>query len=124
MQAPPTSWTALAVTCADDVSLCLQTPEDAEDGPPELLFVHAGQSAKLNDFAWNPNEDWVVAGVSDNNQLQVMPDMWAVHLSVVPVRCLPAASSAACTQKKCCSVRNSTWACPVSEQVCLSTAES
>jgi hypothetical protein len=49
----------------------LQALDDADDGPPELLFVHAGQSAKLNDFAWNSSEDWLVAGVSDDNQLQV-----------------------------------------------------
>lgn len=49
----------------------LQSPEEADDGPPELLFVHAGQAAKLNDFAWNTNDGWVVASVSDENTLQV-----------------------------------------------------
>lgn len=36
-----------------------QTAEDAEDGPPELLFIHGGHTAKISDFSWNPNEPWV-----------------------------------------------------------------
>ena len=48
-----------------------QTPEDAEDGPPELLFIHGGHTSKLNDLAFSPNEDWVMASVSDDNVLQV-----------------------------------------------------
>ena len=48
-----------------------QTPEDAEDGPPELLFVHSGHTSKVSDFHWNQNEDWVVASVSEDNILQI-----------------------------------------------------
>ncbi|KAL9179999.1 hypothetical protein ACHAXT_007969 [Thalassiosira profunda] len=48
-----------------------QSPEDAEDGPPELLFLHGGHTSKLNDFSWNPNYDWCVGGVSEDNVLQV-----------------------------------------------------
>jgi histone-binding protein RBBP4 len=48
-----------------------QTPEDAEDGPPELLFIHGGHTSKLNDLAWNANDDWVMSSVSDDNVLQV-----------------------------------------------------
>jgi histone-binding protein RBBP4 len=47
------------------------TPEDEEDGPAELLFVHGGHTSKVSDFSWNPNEDWVVASVSEDNILQV-----------------------------------------------------
>jgi len=47
-----------------------QTPEDAEDGPPELLFVHGGHTAKVSDFSWNRNEPWVVASVAEDNVLQ------------------------------------------------------
>ena len=36
-----------------------QTTEDAEDGPPELLFIHGGHTAKISDFSWNPNDPWV-----------------------------------------------------------------
>lgn len=48
-----------------------QTPEDAEDGPPELLFVHGGHTAKVSDFSWSPSANWVVASVSEDNTLQV-----------------------------------------------------
>lgn len=49
----------------------LQTPEDAEDGPPELLFIHGGHTSKVSDFAWNPTDDWVIASVAEDNILQV-----------------------------------------------------
>ena len=71
-----------------------QDPEDAEDGPPELLvrsthlafavcrpdtflcshvsqFVHGGHTAKVSDFSWELNQDWVVASVAEDNILQV-----------------------------------------------------
>ena len=52
-------------------SVLVQTPEDQEDGPPELLFVHGGHTSKISDFTWNPNDDWVVASVAEDNILQV-----------------------------------------------------
>ncbi|CDI97128.1 Histone-binding protein RBBP4 [Echinococcus granulosus] len=48
-----------------------QTPEEAEDGPPELLFIHGGHTAKISDFSWNPCVPWVVCSVSEDNILQV-----------------------------------------------------
>ena len=48
-----------------------QTPEDAEDGPPELLFIHGGHTQKISDFAWNQNDDWVIASVAEDNIIQV-----------------------------------------------------
>jgi histone-binding protein RBBP4 len=51
-----------------------QDPEDAEDGPPELLFIHGGHTSKVSDFSWNPNEPWVIASVAEDNILQV----WAM----------------------------------------------
>ncbi|KAM7260397.1 hypothetical protein ACFE04_016138 [Oxalis oulophora] len=48
-----------------------QTLEDAEDGPPELLFIHGGHTSKISDFSWNPCEDWVVASVAEDNILQI-----------------------------------------------------
>jgi WD40 repeat protein len=51
--------------------VCFQTPEDAEDGPPELLFIHGGHTSKVSDFAWNPSDDWVIASVAEDNILQV-----------------------------------------------------
>lgn len=48
-----------------------QSPEDAEDGPPELLFLHGGHTSKVSDFSWNPNDHWTVSSVSEDNVLQV-----------------------------------------------------
>uniref|UniRef100_A0A1I8A0V8 Probable histone-binding protein lin-53 n=1 Tax=Steinernema glaseri TaxID=37863 RepID=A0A1I8A0V8_9BILA len=48
-----------------------QSAEDAEDGPPELLFIHGGHTAKISDFSWNPNEPWVVCSVSEDNIMQI-----------------------------------------------------
>lgn len=50
-----------------------QSPEDAEDGPPELLFIHGGHTSKVFDFSWNHNEnwDWYMASVAEDNMLQV-----------------------------------------------------
>eukprot|EP00455_Lapot_gusevi_P010729 TRINITY_DN1486_c0_g1_i2.p1 TRINITY_DN1486_c0_g1~~TRINITY_DN1486_c0_g1_i2.p1 ORF type:complete len:444 (-),score=104.75 TRINITY_DN1486_c0_g1_i2:43-1329(-) len=75
----PFSETILA-SCAADRRLCVwdlekigkeQSPEDAEDGPPELLFIHGGHTDKISDFSWNPHDDWMIASVADNNILQV-----------------------------------------------------
>ena len=48
-----------------------QSPEDAEDGPPELMFIHGGHTAKVSDFHWNRNEEFVAASVSEDNILQI-----------------------------------------------------
>ena len=48
-----------------------QAPEDMEDGPPELLFIHGGHTSKISDFAWNPSDDWTLASVAEDNILQV-----------------------------------------------------
>ncbi|KAL0422319.1 UNVERIFIED_CONTAM: WD-40 repeat-containing protein MSI1 [Sesamum latifolium] len=48
-----------------------QTPEDGEDGPSELLFIHGGHTSKISDFSWNPCEDWVIASVAEDNILQI-----------------------------------------------------
>jgi len=45
--------------------------QDAEDGPPELLFIHGGHTAKISDFSWNPNHPWVICSVSEDNIMQV-----------------------------------------------------
>jgi WD40 repeat protein len=55
----------------------VQSPEDAEDGPPELLFIHGGHTSKVSDFAWNPSDDWVVASVAEDNILQVR--IWVIQ---------------------------------------------
>lgn len=48
-----------------------QADEDAGDGPPELLFVHSGHTAKISELSWNPSEKWVVASVAEDNVLQI-----------------------------------------------------
>mmetsp|Transcript_48148 Transcript_48148/g.109409 ORF Transcript_48148/g.109409 Transcript_48148/m.109409 type:complete len:355 (+) Transcript_48148:5-1069(+) len=48
-----------------------QSPEDSEDGPPELLFIHGGHTSKVSDFCWNDNDPWTVCSVSEDNILQV-----------------------------------------------------
>lgn len=48
-----------------------QSAEDAEDGPPELLFLHAGHTAKVSDFSWDAKDPWTIASVSEDNVLQV-----------------------------------------------------
>eukprot|EP00658_Telonema_sp_P-2_P041939 TRINITY_DN3004_c0_g2_i14.p1 TRINITY_DN3004_c0_g2~~TRINITY_DN3004_c0_g2_i14.p1 ORF type:complete len:380 (+),score=118.76 TRINITY_DN3004_c0_g2_i14:91-1230(+) len=50
-----------------------QAPEDAEDGPPELLFIHGGHTSKISDLAWNPNagDEWVIASAAEDNILQI-----------------------------------------------------
>jgi histone-binding protein RBBP4 len=50
---------------------CEQSVEDAEDGPPELLFLHGGHTSRVNDFSWNPNYEWCIAGVSEDNAMQI-----------------------------------------------------
>lgn len=56
-----------------------QEPEDAEDGPPELLFIHGGHTDKIVDIAWNPSDPWVIASVADDNTLQV----WQIADSIL-----------------------------------------
>lgn len=56
-----------------------QTPEDQEDGPPELLFMHGGHTNHLADFSWNRNDPWVVCSAAEDNLLQI----WKVADSIV-----------------------------------------
>ncbi|KAG8057597.1 hypothetical protein GUJ93_ZPchr0002g23431 [Zizania palustris] len=48
-----------------------QAEEDANDGPPELLFVHGGHTAKISEMSWNPSQRWVIASVAEDNILQI-----------------------------------------------------
>ncbi|KAL8667787.1 MAG: hypothetical protein Q9202_000251 [Teloschistes flavicans] len=56
-----------------------QTPEDAEDGPPELLFMHGGHTNRMTDFSWNMNDPWVLCSAAEDNLIQV----WKVANSIV-----------------------------------------
>lgn len=55
-----------------------QTAEDAEDGPPELLFIHGGHTDKVADLSWNLNEPWVLASVAEDNICQ----MWQMSSTI------------------------------------------
>ncbi|KAK9200234.1 hypothetical protein WN944_015431 [Citrus x changshan-huyou] len=48
-----------------------QSPEEAAEGPPELLFIHGGHTSKIYDFSWNPCEDWIMASVAEDNIIQI-----------------------------------------------------
>jgi len=48
-----------------------QSPEESEDGPPELLFIHGGHTNKISDFSWNMNDPWVVCSAAEDNLIQV-----------------------------------------------------
>jgi histone-binding protein RBBP4 len=48
-----------------------QTAEDAEDGPPELIFIHGGHTSKVSDFSWNMNDQLTIASVAEDNILQI-----------------------------------------------------
>ena len=56
-----------------------QTPEDAEDGPPELLFMHGGHTNHLADFSWNLNDSWLVCSAAEDNLLEI----WKVSNSII-----------------------------------------
>jgi len=73
----PMNETILASSGADrrlmvwDLARIGETPEDEEDGPPEVLFVHGGHTSKISDFSWNLNDDRVIASVAEDNILQI-----------------------------------------------------
>lgn len=48
-----------------------QSYEDAQDGPPELIFKHIGhsQGSTLNDLAWHPRIDMLLASCDGKNTL-------------------------------------------------------
>ncbi|EDW34097.1 GL21757 [Drosophila persimilis] len=50
-----------------------QCSEEVVDGPPELLFIHGGHTAIINDFSWNPNPmfPWTICSVSADNLMEV-----------------------------------------------------
>lgn len=50
---------------------CEQTPEDAEDGPPEMLFMHGGHTNRVSDFSFNRNDPWVMISAAEDNLIQV-----------------------------------------------------
>ena len=56
-----------------------QEPEETEDGPPELLFMHGGHTNRISDFSWNPNDPWIMCSAAEDNLIQV----WKVADAIV-----------------------------------------
>ncbi|RDW95222.1 WD40 repeat-like protein [Coleophoma crateriformis] len=56
-----------------------QLPDEVEDGPPELLFMHGGHTNHLADFSWNQHEPWVVCSAAEDNLIQI----WKVAEAIV-----------------------------------------
>lgn len=48
-----------------------QNEEDSSDGPPEMLFLHSGHTAKVEDLSFRKGDGWLCATVSDDNIVQV-----------------------------------------------------
>jgi histone-binding protein RBBP4 len=46
-----------------------QTEEEKKDGPPELVFIHGGHTARVSDISWNLNERQMMASVAEDNVL-------------------------------------------------------
>ncbi|KAF1813697.1 WD40 repeat-like protein [Eremomyces bilateralis CBS 781.70] len=57
-----------------------QTAEEAEDGAPELFFMHGGFTNRVADFSWNKNDPWLLAACAEDNQLQIFrPSKFVMH---------------------------------------------
>lgn len=41
-----------------------------EDGPPELMFIHAGHTAKISDFAWSQDDPLSICSVAEDSVIQ------------------------------------------------------
>ena len=48
-----------------------QSPEDAEDGPPELIFVHGGHTSRPTDLGWSPHMEWALTSAAEDNIVMV-----------------------------------------------------
>lgn len=55
-----------------------QTQDDAEDGAPELFFMHGGHTSEVTDFSWNPNLPWLLGSCADDNIVQ----LWSVNRTI------------------------------------------
>lgn len=48
-----------------------QTPEDAEDGPPELMFMHGGHTNRISDFSFNRHDPYLMCSAAEDNLIHV-----------------------------------------------------
>ena len=58
-----------------------QNPEDAEDGPPELIFVHGGHTSRPTDLGWSSHVDWGMVSAAEDNIVMV----WRPSKAVIDV---------------------------------------
>ena len=56
-----------------------QVQEDAEDGCPEILMMHAGHTGAVSDISWCPFMEWTLASVADDNIVH----LWEISKSIV-----------------------------------------
>jgi histone-binding protein RBBP4 len=47
--------------------------------PPVRLFMHGGHTNRVSDFAWNPNDPWVMVSAAEDNLIQC----WKVSNTIV-----------------------------------------
>ena len=47
-----------------------QSIDIIEDGPTEMIFVHAGHTAPVLKIVWNNDEHWTCASIAENGVLQ------------------------------------------------------
>jgi histone-binding protein RBBP4 len=43
------------------------------------LFMHGGHTNRVSDFAWNPNDPWVMVSAAEDNLIQC----WKVSNTIV-----------------------------------------
>jgi len=46
---------------------------------PARLFMHGGHTNRVSDFAWNPNDPWVMVSAAEDNLIQC----WKVSSAIV-----------------------------------------
>ncbi|MES1902069.1 MAG: hypothetical protein MHPSP_000458, partial [Paramarteilia canceri] len=48
-----------------------QSAEDAQDGPPELMFIHGGHTAAVSDICWHIGEQLLLTSVAEDNIVHI-----------------------------------------------------
>lgn len=56
-----------------------QSVSEEQEGPPELIFIHAGHLGSVTDLSWHPVKPWTLASVSDD----ALVDIWQISSSIV-----------------------------------------
>jgi WD40 repeat protein len=56
-----------------------QSADDAEDGPPELLFIHGGHTNRVPDFSWDPNQPCLLCSIAEDNICQIWQMTSAIY---------------------------------------------